>query len=884
MRVNGLKLKTGRVFGAFVLILNLCFLAGFLTANYLVSPNTIATYSFFQIEVQSIESNLQGSEALVVEGAKDLTIKGSEKVPSKLEDLRCDFYWAAKEEDLLAAKQEIVRLITEHERRKRDIEESGNPHDALVKRGQFYLSLSLFERARRDFEKALEYENDSFEAYLGRGRAYLGLGDLEAAEEDFDEAIDLDASRAAGYLERSRLFQAKDELKKALLNLEVAHVREPKNETVVFELAQVFEQDNQFQESRRCYQQVKDSEDPTRRTLARLGLQRIAEITGQQWNLFHDQIDTEELLSLQAEFECQRSLDRLFHKYTPSMQTILDCLRRDLAVRNHFKAWRLAQPAQLSNLERLYKKVLFYSAVTLFEADWSKKSENFYLNELQRTFPDSPEVALAQALINGTALSFESFETRLEQSSCVSAREYRRSRDIFDPSDDPGEVSRDLLAKRRMALSRILLLNPWNYQARFQRAKSCDHRQHHLYLYNCNHDLHQVLVAKADHWPAVLLLTQNVLCNRSELSLKEAKSLLDRLVDGVRRSSQLSRNEKDSLFARAYFQRAQVYKAQGQSESMIFADARGALFHLNGDTPKSLRQMIEIHQWLADEFQFAGDKEQSIAHVALVEECRKLAKARSLSAFEEGMKERERRCYNEAIEHFNTALAYDPQRINARTERAVCYFKIGHFIAGIVDMAKAVELDHREHRNFFKKIYYMNYAIDLKRVIDEINKLVEAKPHLAHIHYLKGFFYVAMTDFKEYDANVIRIGKASFAKALEINPHFVSAHVLRADLLIKEGKMDDAHKDLDKALKLAPDSWDAYYWKAVACGAQRRAGLPAYKVATTVALGKSYLTKAMKNYPGFAERVFKEPSLDGLFANDKEQRRFIESFGLLDDE
>lgn len=883
MRVNGLKLKTGRVLGAFVLILNLCFLAGFLTANYLVPPDTIAPYPFFQIEAQRIETNLQeGSEAPVEGSADDRPIKGSEKVPSQLEDLRCDFYWAAKEEDLLAAKQEIVRLITEHERRKRDIEESGNPHDALVKRGQFYSSLSLFERARRDFEKALEYKHDSFEAYLGRGKAYLGLGDLEAAEEDFDEAIDLDASRAAGYLERSRLFLAKDDFQKASLNLEIAHVREPKNEAVIFELAQVFEQDNQFQESRRCYQQVKESEDLTRRTRARLGLQRIAEISGQQWNLLHYQVDTEELLSLQAEFECQRSLDRFFHKYTPSMQTILDCLRRDLAVRNHFKAWRLAQPAQLSKMERLYKQVLFYSAAQLFGLDWSKKSENFYLNELQRTFPDSPEVALAQALINGTALSFETFETRLEESSCASAREYRRARDILDPSDDPGEVSRELLAKQRMALSRILLLNSWNYQARFQRAKSCDHSQHHLY--NCDDDLRKVLEVNARHWPAVLLLTQNVLRKRSELSLKEAKSLLDRLVDGVRRSSQLSRNEKDSLFARAYFLRAQVSKAQGQSESMIFADARGALFHLNGETPKSLRQMIEIHQWLAAEFQSAGDKSQSIAHVALVEEYRNLAKARSLSAFEEGMQERERRRYDEAIELFDTALAYDPQRIKALTERAVCYFKVGHFMNGVIDMARAVELDHREHANFYNKIYCMNYAIDLKRVIDEINKLVEAKPHLAYVHYLKGFFYVATTDFKEYELKDIEIGKACFARALEINPNFVSAYVLRGDLLIKEGKMEQAHKELDRALKIAPDSWDACYVKAMAYGAQCRAGLPSYKVATTKILGKTYLGKALKNNRRFLDRVCKDRALSDLFYTDKEQRRFVESFQLLDDE
>ena len=74
--------------------------------------------------------------------------------------------------------------------------------EAYYKRGSSYNELKQYERAIKDFDKAIALKSDYIEAYFNRGVNYVELGQYERAIKDFDKAIKLKPDYASAYNNR----------------------------------------------------------------------------------------------------------------------------------------------------------------------------------------------------------------------------------------------------------------------------------------------------------------------------------------------------------------------------------------------------------------------------------------------------------------------------------------------------------------------------------------------------------------------------------------------------------------------------------------------------------------------------------------------------------
>jgi tetratricopeptide (TPR) repeat protein len=172
--------------------------------------------------------------------------------------------------------------------------------------------------------------------------------------------------------------------------------------------------------------------------------------------------------------------------------------------------------------------------------------------------------------------------------------------------------------------------------------------------------------------------------------------------------------------------------------------------------------------------------------------------AESENALEAGRQLRDRRSYPAAIEKLTRAIELDPDYAGLREkpghpaepgvalyDRGTCYLKIGNFVPGILDFARSLEVNPRFADQFYNKVYQVSYVVDLNRVISELNQIVAWHPDKAHVVFLRGFFYVAKTEFKQFDEKDVEYGERDLTRAVDLNPRFSTALVYRGFLRFK---------------------------------------------------------------------------------------------------
>ncbi|RMG16646.1 MAG: serine/threonine-protein kinase [Planctomycetota bacterium] len=240
--------------------------------------------------------------------------------------------------------------------------------------------------------------------------------------------------------------------------------------------------------------------------------------------------------------------------------------------------------------------------------------------------------------------------------------------------------------------------------------------------------------------------------------------------------------------------------------------------HIN-NAKAYLRLSAEVARRLGD----AAAERQAATRLEAVESAAREAAKRELGA---GRALRDRLNYSEAIKHFDRATQLNPGYSDAYYERGTCYLKIGNFVPGILDFSRALELDPRIADQVYNKVYQISYVVDLNRVITELNKIVSDHPNESYVVFLRGFFYVAKTEFKQVGREDLERGIADFDRTLELNPKHVTAYLYRGFLWFKmaglQAQLDEkkpyyekAMRDYRKALELDPQSGISHYLQAL---------------------------------------------------------------------
>ena len=156
---------------------------------------------------------------------------------------------------------------------------------------------------------------------------------------------------------------------------------------------------------------------------------------------------------------------------------------------------------------------------------------------------------------------------------------------------------------------------------------------------------------------------------------------------------------------------------------------------------------------------------------------------------------RERQQYREAVELFDVALTLDPTNATGFNERGSTYLKIGNFVPGILDLARSLELDPRRADQVYTKVYQVSFVVDLNRAITELNEVVADHPEEAHAVFLRGFFYVAKSEYKRAELADLERGIADFDRCLELNPRFVVARIYRGFLALQRARLGGGEGD-----------------------------------------------------------------------------------------
>ena len=242
--------------------------------------------------------------------------------------------------------------------------------------------------------------------------------------------------------------------------------------------------------------------------------------------------------------------------------------------------------------------------------------------------------------------------------------------------------------------------------------------------------------------------------------------------------------------------------------------------------PKAINQSIDYLKTYAEVCRRLGDEQAAKDALARVEKVNEMALKASEEQLSQGRALRDRLNYSEAIKRFDRAIELNPKNDKAYYDRGTCYLKIGNFVPGILDFSRALELNPRIADQVYNKVYQISYVVDLNRVITELNKIVSDHPNVSYVVFLRGFFYVAKTEFKQVSREDLELGIADFVRTLELNETHVTALLYRGFLWMKmAGRESDikerdacyarAMKDYEDALVLDPESGISHYLQAL---------------------------------------------------------------------
>ncbi|OGD17129.1 hypothetical protein A2V47_07320 [Candidatus Atribacteria bacterium RBG_19FT_COMBO_35_14] len=124
---------------------------------------------------------------------------------------------------------------------------------AFINMGNFYCSLELYEPAEREYEKALGLDQTNILARINQGYVLYKIGEKESALTNLSLIIIEDPNNAFAYLVKGMIY--KDALEHDLAIKEYEKVVEliPQNDKLISELAQLYQDNDQFIEATETY-------------------------------------------------------------------------------------------------------------------------------------------------------------------------------------------------------------------------------------------------------------------------------------------------------------------------------------------------------------------------------------------------------------------------------------------------------------------------------------------------------------------------------------------------------------------------------------------------------------------------------------------------------
>lgn len=790
------------------------------------------------------------------------------------------------------------------------IDKDFEPIGAYLARGRTYMKVGLFTKALNDFEEVIEHKDDSFWGYLERGRAHMVLGNAEEAESDLTEAIDLNASLPHGYASRAELLFRLGKFTEATKDYDVALVRGPQYYPAFLGLGEVHEWKLDYEEAKRRYLEVLEAEgkqvDPYK-AQANMALGQLTAMESDPRTLKEqvkgDMAAYQRLLS-EKQDETLKYLDEAinldpdlidaymargrfylssnsFNEAAKDFETAIQLMNKRNKLAAEFGDGSdddiddFGEGSSRSELERRRVNHSIAEALlglSLYNSGKRDQAENHFKNA-DSISKSSPLAKIGFGLLSrdkGKQASFfkSSLSGLKNEKNQIGAffKEGKKTQQQAKESRKPEHFTR-----ARRAFARVLFLNPWHSLAWYERGRLEVYWEKNLD--GAVEDASKAIernqyLREAYEFRGFLYAKDLPAEGRGK---KGSKHFIDQKKSERDFSAAIALGGEDAAIAHAYYGRALARSKSliGDNEDATkkaLADLEDAIKKAPKEekTAKQLRNKIKYFQLRAEIYGKINQADKVAADKAQVQALLKRAKTKAKKFKDSAVVHQDKRRYNEAIKNFNRAIEFDPELSDAFYHRGLCYLKIGNFIPGILDFSRALELNPRYADQFYNKVYQVNYVVDLKRVMDELNKIVEERPNVSYVIFLRGFFYVAKSEFKEYEASDLDKGIADFDACLKLNKTHVTARTYRGLLYFKKKDYKTAHSDFRAALAIDNKSGITYYLQAHCLATQAgEAGTPEEKVSLQKEAVKSLKQAFDNSFRGY-DRIGKDKGFEYL--------------------
>jgi len=144
-----------------------------------------------------------------------------------------------------------------------------------------------------------------------------------------------------------------------------------------------------------------------------------------------------------------------------------------------------------------------------------------------------------------------------------------------------------------------------------------------------------------------------------------------------------------------------------------------------------------------------------------------------------------------------------PPHALAHAIRGTAHRKSGEYSQAIADLDRAIELNPKLADAYTQRAYAYNQRkldVSPQQILDDLNRAIELDSTSALAYILRGTLLEALND---HDAAI-----CDYNHALRHNPRSFTALAYRARSKISIGKLDDARRDIQKALDLNPPAED----------------------------------------------------------------------------
>jgi len=206
--------------------------------------------------------------------------------------------------------------------------------------------------------------------------------------------------------------------------------------------------------------------------------------------------------------------------------------------------------------------------------------------------------------------------------------------------------------------------------------------------------------------------------------------------------------------------------------------------------------------------------------------------------------------YQRAIEDCSRALEVDPQEASrAYLQRGHAYSELKDYQQAIRDFDQAIERDPYYFHNYLGRGVAFEELKDYQQAIQNFDRAIELAPRHDGIYSRRAFMYLRVNNTQQARTDYLRCcelearnvngawmaqwcgmclesGASRIAEDLDkiaaTDPQKYIAYVCRGVAWYLQKSFEQSLTELEQAILLEPEEWDAYFWKGMVCAALGR--------------------------------------------------------------